>query len=364
MSHFVLASLLPFALTALGALGLTWAVWAALAWFMLIVPILDVALPRALDARLAQVESKALPMVLGLTHLALFPLVIFALSGATGLDQTTQIGLFAATAMVFGQISASNAHELIHAARSLPRQLGRIVYATILFGHHATAHPAIHHRFVATPRDPNSARPGESLYAFLPRAWIGSFHAGWNVEVRRLAQRGHSPWHATNPYLQDATVVAVSLGVSAALGGIAGVAAHLGIGTLAAMQLLTSDYVQHYGLHRAKTASGKYEPLSARHSWNAPNVASRLMMLNAPLHSEHHLHPATPFPALGAQSAAQGPMLPASLPLMAALAFWPAQWHRIMGRELTKLHLAEAVPPMPRSRAQRAVAAEHAVSGQ
>lgn len=364
MSHFVLASLLPFALTALGALGQGWAVWVALAWFTLIVPVLDLALPRTLDARLVDVESKALPMVLGLAHLALLPLVIMALSGATGLDQTAQIGLFAATAMVFGQISASNAHELIHAARRLPRQLGRIVYATLLFGHHATSHPAIHHRFVATPRDPNSARPGESLYAFLPRAWIGSFHAGWNVEVRRLAHHNLPAWHHTNPYLQDAAVVFVSLGVSAMLGGAAGVAAHLGLGALAVMQLLTSDYVQHYGLHRAKLDDGRFEPLTARHSWNAPNAVSRLMMLNAPMHSEHHLHPATPFPALGAERADQGPMLPASLPLMAALAFWPSRWHRIMGRELTKLHLAEDVPPMPPSRAGRRSAQHVAMPGQ
>ncbi len=364
MSHFILASLLPFALIVLGALGMEWAVWAALGWFLAVVPVLDLVLSRALDDRLVDVDSKALPMVLGLTHLAVLPLVIVALSGATGLDQTAQIALFAATAMVFGQISASNAHELIHAPRRLPRQLGRVVYATMLFGHHATAHPAIHHRFVATPRDPNSARPGESIYAFLPRAWIGSFHAGWNVEMRRLAQRNLGPWHISNPYLQDAAVVIVSLSVSAVLGGVPGVAAHLALGALAAMQLLTSDYVQHYGLHRTKCPDGRYEPLTARHSWNAPNALSRLMMLNAPMHSEHHLHPATPFPALGAAPDAQGPTLPASLPLMAALAFWPVRWHRIMGRELTKLHLAEDVPPMPPSRAPSRAAPTGIAQGQ
>ncbi len=358
MSHFILASLLPYALIALGAFGLSWAVWWALAWFLVIVPILDLALPRRLDSRLVDVESKALPMVLGLAHLGVLPLVIVGLSGVTGLSQMAQVGLFAATAMVFGQISTSNAHELIHAPRRLPRQLGRVVYGTLLFGHHATAHPAIHHRFVATPRDPNSARPDETLYQFLPRAWIGSFHAGWNVELRRLHARGLPGWHPSNPYLMDGAVVILSLGVSALLGGAAGLAAHIALGILAALQLLTSDYVQHYGLHRQKQPDGQYEPMTALHSWNAPDAVSRLMMLNAPLHSEHHLRPATPFPALGAPNAARGPILPYSLPIMASLAFWPSQWRKVMNRELTRLHLAQEVPPMPKRRARRLAEAD------
>lgn len=355
MSHFVLASLFPYVLTALGALGYEWAVWTALLWFMLVVPALDLALPRKLDQQLADADSKALPIVLGLAHLGLLPWVIVGLSSATELDQTAQIGLFAAAAMVFGQISASNAHELIHATRRLPRQLGRVVYATMLFGHHATSHPAIHHRFVATPRDPNSARPDETIYSFLPRAWIGSFQAGWNLEVSRLKVLGLSGWHPTHPYLQDAAVLLLSLSISALLGGIGGIAAHIALGILAALQLLTSDYVQHYGLYRRQLEDGTYETLSARHSWNAPNAFSRLMMLNAPLHSEHHLRPATPFQALGAPNAARGPVLPYSLPLMAGLAFWPRRWRKIMDQELTRAHLAEDVPPMPPSRAQRIV---------
>lgn len=358
MIRFVLASLFPYFLTVLGAFGFEWAVWMAVLWFVLLVPALDLALPRKLDWRSADIDSKTLPMVLGLAHLVLLPCVIFGLSGATQLGQTAQIGLFAATAMVFGQISASNAHELIHATQSLPRRLGRVVYATMLFGHHATAHPAIHHRFVATPRDPNSARPDETIYSFLPRAWIGSFQAGWNLEVRRLKALGLSGWHPTHPYFQDAAVLTLSLGISALLGGVAGMAAHIALGILAALQLLTSDYVQHYGLYRRQLEDGTYEALSARHSWNAPNAVSRLMMLNAPLHSEHHLRPATPFPALGAPDTAQGPVLPYSLPLMAGLAFWPKQWRKIMNRELIRVHLAKDVPPMPPSRARRMARAD------
>ena len=358
MIHFVLASLFPYVLTAFGAFGFEWAVWTALLWFLLVVPTLDLVLPRKVDTPLVAMNTEALPMVLGLAHLALLPWVIVGLTGVSGLDQTAQIGLFAVTAMVFGQISTSNAHELIHSTRRLPRQLGRVVYATMLFGHHATAHPAIHHRFVATPRDPNTARPDESVYAFLPRAWIGSFQAGWNLEVRRLKAQGLSGWDPNHPYLQDAAVLALSLGISALLGGIGGLAAHIALGIFAALQLLTSDYVQHYGLHRQQFDNGTYEALSAKHSWNAPDAVSRVMMLNAPLHSEHHLRPATPFPALGAPDAAKGPVLPYSLPLMAGLAFWPRYWRRTMDRELTRLHLAEKVPPMPQSRARRMIQAD------
>jgi alkane 1-monooxygenase len=346
MSHFVLASVLPIALALAAGLGIHWAAWAALGYMALVVPLIDLSLPRVLDRRHVEVESDALPIVLGVLHLVLLPVTILGLSNATGLDQPAQVALFAAVAMIFGQISCSNAHELIHKGRALPNVLGRVVYATLFFGHHASAHPAVHHRFVATSDDPNSAAEGESLYRFLPRAWIGSFRAGLRVEIARLRRKGAPAWGAGNPFWGYGLFSALALTASAAIGGWGGIAAHLALGLLASAQLLTSDYVQHYGLRRARLADGRYEAVGPEHSWNAPDAFSRLMMLNAPLHSEHHLHPTRPFPQLGRPEGAEGPVLPYSLPIMAGIACIPPLWKRVMGRELERLSLAAAVPPL------------------
>ncbi len=44
----------------------------------------------------------------------------------------------------------------------------------------------------------------------------------------------------------------------------------LALAAYAQMQLLLSDYVQHYGLRRKTSENGKPEPVGPQHSWNAP----------------------------------------------------------------------------------------------
>lgn len=83
-----------------------------------------------------------------------------------------------------GQVANPCAHELIHRTDRLLYRLGVLVYAALLFGHHASAHRLVHHVHAATPDDPNSARSGEGFYAFAFRAWTGSFRQGY------LAGRG------------------------------------------------------------------------------------------------------------------------------------------------------------------------------
>ena len=94
------------------------------------------------------------------------------------------------------------------------------------------------------------------------------------------------------------------------------------------MQLLMSDYVQHYGLRRGLTAHVKVHAFSAKHSWNSPHWLSSAMMLNATRHSAHHAHPARSYPALTIEK--DVPMLPKHLPLMASIALLPPLWRRIM----------------------------------
>ncbi|NHX28373.1 alkane 1-monooxygenase, partial [Escherichia coli] len=151
------------------------------------------------------------------------------------------------------------------------------------------AHRLVHHRHVGTPADPNTPRPGEGFYRFLPRAWIGSFRAGLRAE-RALGRRG-----------RYATYIGGGLGLLALsylAFGLAGVLAHLALAGHASAQLLLSDYVQHYGLSRPRLENGKHAPVTAAHSWNAPHRFSSHLMLNAPRHSDHHTHPARPYPAL------------------------------------------------------------------
>jgi len=278
-----------------------------------------------------------LSAVLALAHFALLALGIAAVSGHTGLAPWERVLAFFAFGLFFGQVSNSNAHELIHRASRPLRTLGKWVYISLLFGHHTSAHPKVHHRYVATPMDPNSAPPGMSVYRFFARAWLGSFLAGAREERVMLA-RAHRPlWQ--HPYVEYIAGGLALLGFSTLLAGWQGLLAHIGLAGYATMQLMMSDYVQHYGLRRARRSEG-YEPVSDAHSWNAPHVFTSLMMLHAPRHSDHHAHPTTRYPALDIPSGA--PLLPGPLPSMAALALVPPLWFRVMNPRLRRWQARQA----------------------
>jgi alkane 1-monooxygenase len=332
---FAVTSLAPAVLIALAALvGGVW-IWAGLLYMTLFAFAMDRVVTRidpAEDPARGLPEADTLSEVLAGAHFVVLALVIRALAlGGQGV--AGWIALYLAAALFFGQVSNSNAHELIHRSRRLTFNLGKWVYISLLFGHHTSAHNKVHHRFAASDDDPNTARPGESFYAFAPRAWWGSFVKGWQMEEadRKRSQTGYR-----NPYPVYVGGALGLLALSWLLFGWAGVAVHVALAAYAQVQLLLSDYVQHYGLRRAEGPDGKLEPIGPAHSWNSRTWFTSHMMLNAARHSDHHAHPARPYPALRLHPATEAPILPASLPAMATLALAPGPWRRVMGRALAR----------------------------
>ncbi|SEO02625.1 alkane 1-monooxygenase [Salinihabitans flavidus] len=336
MIWFTIATLTPVAL--LTAAALAGGIWplAALLYLTGFTYAMDRLVRGAAARRGAGGEfpaGDALSVTLGLAHLALVPLAVWAIGGPSGLSPAARVLAFFAFGLFFGQVSNANAHELIHRAARWPRRLGTLVYITLLFGHHASAHPLVHHVHVATPRDPNSARKGESFYRFWPRAWIGSFREGLRAETARRARAGRPLW--THPYIGYVGGALALLAGSVWLAGPGGAAALVGVAVYAQMQLLVSDYVQHYGLSRPQTA-GRPAPVGPGDSWNSPHMWSSALMLNAPRHSDHHLHPARRYPSLTLDTASM-PILPRSLPVMGAVALVPPLFHRMMAPRLAVL---------------------------
>jgi alkane 1-monooxygenase len=335
IARYALVTLIPALLIALGA-----TVWApagllALVWLTLVAAGMDHLLaPPARDDRDHAPWADRLSLGLGLIHLALLPLVLAGLSDPS-LGAGQALALLLATASFLGQVSHPNAHELIHRRSPVLRSVGAAVYASVGFGHHVSAHRLVHHRHVGTERDPNTPLPGESFWAYLPRAWRGSFQAGLACEIDRLARRGRPAHSLRNPYLLWVGGAALALGLSAWLGGIGGLLALIVLGALFGLQVLLSDYVQHYGLQRLEMPSSRIEPVAPHHSWNAPRGFSSYLMMNAPAHSEHHMHPDRPYDRLDPQ--AEVPTLPWSLPVMAMLATVPPVWHRVMDRRALRV---------------------------
>lgn len=328
MFLFVLTTCLPAVLIACAALLA--GPWPALAVvsLTLLVAGLDHFVARVTAPSEGQdASADVLSVLLGMIHLALVPLVVWAMAG-DALGILDKAFLFTASGIFFGQISNANAHELIHRRTRGLNRLGVWGYSSLLFGHHASAHVLIHHRYVGTDQDPGTARLGQSYYHYVLQAWGGAFRAGWAAEARRLEQVQRSL--SEHPYWRYGAISLLFLALAFTLGGFAGVVWYVLIALFAQQQLLLCDYVQHYGLFRRVDDTGRAEPVGDHHSWNAPHWYSSGMMLNAPRHSDHHARPYRPFPALALPT--DGPMLPRSLPVMAVLALFPPFWRRVMDR--------------------------------
>jgi alkane 1-monooxygenase len=333
LAAFAAAALCPVALIGLGvASGGLW-LWVAFLYMAVLTILLDQLIPlTAGRAEAAEFPAaNGLLVAVGLGALILLPLATWAIAGGSGLTTGERVLLFFATGFWLGQVGHPAAHELIHRPNRWQFRLGAAVYAAILFGQHASAHRLVHHRHVASHDDPNTARLGESFYRFAPRAWIGSFRDGARAETAlRRSQPG------PHPYALYLSISAAALLLATLIAGLPGLRTWTGLALHAQFQILLSDYVQHYGLERARRPDGKLEPIGPAHSWNTAHWFTSALMLNAPRHSDHHVHPSRPFPALDLPPETEAPRLPWPLPLACALALSPRTWRRAIRPHLAR----------------------------
>ena len=238
------------------------------------------------------------------------------------------VGITLSIGLASGAIGITFAHELIHRPGRWERALGEVLLASVSYTHFAIEHVQGHHRWVATPRDPATARFGESVYAFYPRTVLGGVRSAWGFEVERLARRGRTWWHPANRMLRYAAEQAVLYaGVAWWLGapGVLFVAAQA---VIAFSLLEVINYVEHYGLTRREVSAGRFERVMPWHSWNSSHRMSNWVLINLARHSDHHYLASKRYQVLEHLDAA--PQLPAGYGTMFVVALVPPLWRRVM----------------------------------
>jgi alkane 1-monooxygenase len=96
--------------------------------------------------------------------------------------------------------------------------------------------------------------------------------------------------------------------------------------------LETVNYIEHYGLLRAKVSEFRYENAQPIHSWNSNHPLGRFMLFELTRHSDHHANPYKPYPVLDHFD--EAPQMPAGYPAMMVLAAVPPIWFRVMNPRL------------------------------
>ena len=248
-----------------------------------------------------------------------------------GLGWFGKIGL-AFSVGALGGVGINTAHEMGHKKESLERWLAKITLAQTFYGHFYIEHNRGHHVRVATPEDPASSRLGQTFWEFLPRTVWGSLKSSWELEAQRLRRLGRSPWdprtYWQNDVLNSWAMSIVLFGVLIAVFGPA-VIVFLVIQAVYGFSLLESvNYMEHYGLLRQKTQSGRYERCAPKHSWNSDHLVTNLFLYHLQRHSDHHANPTRRYQTLRSMEGA--PNLPTGYASLIGVTYVPALWRRLM----------------------------------
>jgi putative Mn2+ efflux pump MntP len=259
-------------------------------------------------------------LLLGIVHMIAVARVE-SWRGPILLEITAATGL---AGYLYALLGATVGHELVHRTQSAAASILATIVLAFTFNTSFTVfHLAGHHRYVATLRDPASARRGENWLGFLIRTIWGQTVMAWAVEMARLRRR-HLPWLSwQNRVLRGQAYSLVIMGAAYGLAGLRGVLAFVAAALIGRIAHELINYIQHYGLVRLDD-----QPVEERHTWDCKRLVSNALQYNLPRHADHHLHADRQFWNL--TSSPTAPTLPYGYQTMAMLALVPALWRRSM----------------------------------
>ena len=332
--------LIPFAW--IGALYGGWTVFLLplLTWYLF--SAIDVAL--GLDVKNADLDAteddlywyRFITMIWAPVQcITVFALIAYV-TGAAHLATWEKVGLFFGVGVITGTIGINYSHELMHQKNKLERHMADFLLGMVMYSHFRSEHMLVHHRYVATPRDPVTALMGEHFYRYFPRVLRNSFISALGAEAAMLARKDLPATDRGNPFWKYAALQGGFLFLALVLGGWAGVGLFLLQAGIAIWQLELVNFIEHYGLTRKHLGEGKYEHVQPRHSWNAAHKASNWLLINLQRHSDHHYKPDRRFPVLQTYTEADAPQLPYGYPIMTMAAMYPPMFRRIMNPRVRK----------------------------
>jgi alkane 1-monooxygenase len=244
------------------------------------------------------------------------------------------IGRTGSMGLLCGLFGINVGHELGHRNNTFEQWMAKISLMTSLYVHFFIEHNKGHHKNVATPLDPSSARKKEMLYTFYFRTIVYSYASAWHIANDEMKKRNVAIFHWKNEMLQAHIIQLIwlavfyfSFGSIILLWVIA--AAFVGI-----LHLETVNYIEHYGLSRKETEAGRFERAMPHHSWNSSHIMGRLMLFELSRHSDHHYLASRKYQILKHHETA--PQLPTGYPGSMLLSLVPPLWFAIMDKQMKK----------------------------
>jgi alkane 1-monooxygenase len=237
--------------------------------------------------------------------------------------------------LLCGTFGINVAHELGHRSNRFEQVLAKVLLASSLYMHFFIEHNKGHHKNVATPEDPSSARYNEPVYTFYFRTIALSYISAWKIANDECRKKGIPVLSLKNEmiaaHLIQFALIASIFSFFGALICLYFIAA----ATIGIALLETVNYIEHYGLQRKLNAEGKYERTMPWHSWNSNHIAGRLMLFELSRHSDHHYLASRKYQILRHHDNA--PQLPTGYPGSMILALITPAWFYVMNRKIRRM---------------------------
>jgi alkane 1-monooxygenase len=244
-------------------------------------------------------------------------------------------GRIAVMGLLCGVFGINVGHELGHRANVFEQTLAKMLLLTSQYMHFFIEHNKGHHKRVATPEDPGSARYGEMIYTFYFRTILFSYFSAWEIANKDVKKKGKPVFSLYNEMVQFTLIQLIFVALVIFIFGWQTTLYYLIAAGIGILLLETVNYIEHYGLRRKTLEDGKYERAMPGHSWNSDHVIGRLMLFELSRHSDHHYLASRKYQVLRHHD--DSPQMPTGYPGMMILSLIPPAWFYVMNKRIKSL---------------------------
>jgi alkane 1-monooxygenase len=173
-----------------------------------------------------------------------------------------------------GVMAITIGHELIHRKTKWEQRTGGLLLSMVAYGSFKVEHIYGHHVHVATPKDMTTAPKGMSVYRFWWRALFKTPRLAYDIAKQRQAKKKAR----LNEFVALYCLSRLFLLGALVIWGFAGALFWLLQSLVAILLLETVNYIEHYGLLRAKKGD-RYESTNHHHSWNSSRLVTNFFVI-------------------------------------------------------------------------------------
>ena len=275
-------------------------------------------------------SQKIFDIMLYLNAPIVFGLLSWAFINVSTIEYSTfeLVGLSYSVGSLLATNAINVAHELGHRKSLFDRTLSKVLYIPCLYMHFYIEHNFGHHLKVGTPEDGATAKYNQSVYSFWVTSVLTQYFDAWKKQKELLKKSGSGFFSIKNDMAWYVLIQLAYLALVFFLFSLKVMVFAVAVGVISFLFLESINYIEHYGLRRLKTESGRYERVQKVHSWNSNHSIGRIVLYELTRHSDHHYKSSKKYQILDCFE--ESPQLPYGYPTSILMSMVPPLWFKIM----------------------------------